>query len=65
MVATDWNSDKDSDDSEHQDPQVLGIYTTDSVQHYKKQRGEMVAADRDSNKDKEGNCDKVRRQCMW
>ena len=53
MVATDWNSDKDSDDSEQQDPRkVLGIYTTDSVQCYQKQRGEMVAANRDSDKDK-------------
>jgi hypothetical protein len=52
MVATDWNSDKVSDDSEHQDPEVLGIYTTDRVPRYQKQRGEMVAADWDSNNDK-------------
>jgi hypothetical protein len=50
---------KDSDGSEHQDPEVLGIYATVSVLRYQKQRGEMVAADRDSDKDEGGNCDKV------
>ena len=59
MVAADWNLVKDSDGSEHQDPEVLGIYATVSVLRYQKQRGEMVAADRDSDKDEGGNCDKV------